>query len=99
MSKNRHVPLDEKLAALQAADPERKWSSLDDHRVCGVCEKVITGRMIDIWQDEHGSYHLHCPTSGCSGSPSDWLCRGASETSHKAPSDRQIDFEFKSRTS
>ena len=99
MSKNRHVPLDEKLVALQHADPERKWRSLDDHRVCALCEKVITGRMIDIWQDEGGEYHLHCPTPGCCGSPSDFLYRGAAETSHKPTSDQQIDFEFGSTTS
>jgi hypothetical protein len=96
MDKNRHIPLDEKLAALRHADPERKWNSLDDHRVCALCEKVITGRMIDIWQDERGGYHLHCPTPDCYGSPRHWLCRGPSET--KPASDRQIDFEFRSMT-
>jgi len=99
MRKNRHVPLDEKLAALQRADPQRKWSSLDDHRVCALCEKAITGRMVDIWQDERGDYHLHCPTPGCSGSLSDWLYRGGSETPNKTASDGQIDFEFRPTTS
>lgn len=72
-ARNRHIPLDEKLVALQQADPRRKWASLDDSRVCALCEKVITGRMIDVWQDGKGSYHLHCPTPGCSGSPHDWF--------------------------
>ena len=59
MGKNRHVPLDEKLVALQLADPERKWSLLDNHRVCALCEKVTTDRMIDIWQDEAESTDRH----------------------------------------
>lgn len=75
-AKNRHIPLDEKLVALQQADPSRHWSSLDDNRVCALCEKVITGRMIDVWQDGKGAYHLHCPTSGCAGAPQDWFPHG-----------------------
>ena len=74
--KNRHIPLDEKLTALQQADPSRRWSSLDDNRICTICEKVITGRMIDVWQDARGAYHLHCPTSGCEGTPQDWFPHG-----------------------
>ncbi|MDQ3547009.1 MAG: hypothetical protein M3429_10935, partial [Verrucomicrobiota bacterium] len=73
---NRHIPLDEKLTALQQADPSRRWSSLDDNRICTICEKVITGRMIDVWQDARGAYHLHCPTSGCEGTPQDWFPHG-----------------------
>lgn len=79
--KNRHIPLDEKLTALQQADPSRRWSSLDDNRICTVCEKVISGRMIDVWQDARGAYHLHCPTSGCKGTPQDWFPHGVGQTS------------------
>ena len=35
-----------KLAALQASDPYRKWQSFDDERVCILCEKVISGRLV-----------------------------------------------------
>lgn len=80
-TKNRHIPLDEKLLALQQADPRRRWSSLDDTRFCALCEKVITGRMIDAWQDGKGSYHLHCPSAGCSGSPRDWFPHSLGRTS------------------
>lgn len=73
---NKHVTLDEKLAALQESDTHRKWDSLDDRRVCILCEKVITGRMIDVWQDSHGVYRLHCPTLGCPGTPRDWFYHG-----------------------
>lgn len=73
---NKHVGLDEKLTALQAADRERKWYSLDDQRVCVFCDKIISGRMIDVWQDQRGAYRLHCPTPGCSATPRDWFYHG-----------------------
>jgi hypothetical protein len=73
---NKRLGLDEKLDVLQASDTYRKWYSLDDQRVCILCEKLINGRMIDIWQDQEGTYLLHCPTPGCSGSPRDWFYCG-----------------------
>jgi len=73
---NRHLSLDEKLAVLQASDTYRKWYALDDQRVCILCEKLISGRMIDIWQDRDGTYMLHCPTPGCAGGPRDWFYCG-----------------------
>lgn len=68
---------EEKLAILQAADSHRKWYSLDDQRVCVLCDKAITGRQIDITQDSRGGYSLHCPTEGCPSVPSDWFYHGA----------------------
>jgi len=73
---NTHVALDEKLAVLQENDSFRKWYSLDDCRVCILCDRLITGRMIDIWKDKRGSYHLHCPTPGCDATPRDWFYHG-----------------------
>ncbi len=77
---NKHVRLDEKLTALQEADSFRKWYSLDDRRVCVLCDRVITGRMIDVWQDHRGGYHLHCPTPGCPATPRDWFYHGPVRT-------------------
>jgi hypothetical protein len=74
--KNKHIWLDEKLRVLRQTDARRQWLSLDDRRVCAVCDRVITGRMIDVWRDTRGHYHLHCPTAGCTGSPRDWLYHG-----------------------
>lgn len=74
---NKRLRLDEKLTALRKADIHRKWSSLDDRRVCIFCGRVITGRMIDIWQDKRGTCRLHCPTPGCMSSPRDWFYHGA----------------------
>jgi hypothetical protein len=73
---NRHVPLDRKLAVLQEHDTHRKWYSLDDERVCILCERRITGRMIDIWETRKGVFHLHCPTPGCDSVPRDWFYHG-----------------------
>jgi hypothetical protein len=73
---NTHVALDEKLAVLQAADSFRKWYSLDDRRVCVLCDRLITGRMIDVWQNKQTEYHLHCPTPGCNATPRDWFYHG-----------------------
>jgi len=73
---NKHVALEERLAVLHEADSYRKWYSLDDRRVCVLCDRVITGRMIDIWQDNHGGYRLHCPTPGCPATPRDWFYHG-----------------------
>jgi hypothetical protein len=73
---NKHVPLAEKLTALQEADAFRKWYCLDDKRVCVLCDRVISGRMIDVWQESNGSYRLHCPTRGCPATPRDWFYHG-----------------------
>lgn len=96
-SMNKHVGLDEKLAVLQANDGYRKWDSLDDPRVCIRCEKLINGRMIDIWQDRDGTYRLHCPTPGCSGTIRDWFYGGFKRAHHpkitqERRSDPQLEF-------
>ena len=75
--RNRHIGLDEKLSVLQEFDTFRKWYSLDDSRVCVLCDRLINGRMIDIWQDRDGSYRMHCPTPGCAAGPRDWFYHGA----------------------
>jgi len=73
---NKRVPLAEKLMALKEADTFRKWYSLDDRRVCVLCDRLINGRMIDVWQERNGIYHLHCPTPGCPSTPRDWFYHG-----------------------
>jgi hypothetical protein len=63
-----HFPPEERLAILKAADSARKWYSVDDKRVCVICDRVFTGRQIDIQSDQKGRYLLACPTPTC---PSD----------------------------
>ena len=67
---------EEKLAILQATDTRRKWYSLDDQRVCVLCDRTITGRQIEITRESTGPYSLHCPTPGCPSVPSDWFYQG-----------------------
>lgn len=70
---NRHLRPEEKLAVLRLADTGRKWSSLDDRRVCILCDRAISGRMIEIWQNKNGTYRVHCPTTDCISSPTEWI--------------------------
>lgn len=73
---NKRVPLAQKLVVLQEVDTWRKWYSLDDRRVCVGCDRMITGRQIDIWEDKAGTFHLHCPTPGCTATPHEWFYHG-----------------------
>lgn len=68
---------DEKLALLRATDSRRKWVSLDDQRVCVLCDRVITGRQIEVTRGLNGTCSVHCPTPDCPALPSDWFYRGS----------------------
>jgi hypothetical protein len=74
---NSHILPEEKLALLQTADSRRKWYSLDDQRVCVLCERSITGRQIQVICDPQGACSLRCPTEGCPSLPSDWFYHGS----------------------
>jgi len=67
---------EEKLAILQAIDLRRKWHSLDDQRVCVLCDHTITGRQVEVGCEPGGTYSVHCPTPGCPAVPSDWFYQG-----------------------
>lgn len=67
---------EEKLALLQTADSRRKWHSLDDQRVCVLCDRAFTGRQIEVIRDPSGTLSFHCPTDGCLSLPSDWFYHG-----------------------
>jgi hypothetical protein len=67
---------EEKLALLRATDSRRKWVSLDDQRVCVLCDRVITGRQIEVRAALNGTYSVHCPTPDCPSLPSDWFYQG-----------------------
>jgi hypothetical protein len=79
---------EEKLAILQAADLRRKWHSLDDQRVCVLCDRTITGRQIEVRRETGGTFSVHCPTEGCPSMPSDWFYRGAACSSGRAANSR-----------
>ena len=80
-----HLPPEEKLAILQVADQRRKWYSLDDERVCVLCDRAITGRQVDVVRESDQRFSLHCPTEGCPSQPSDWFYRGNSCSTSKNP--------------
>ncbi|MEO5753496.1 MAG: hypothetical protein ABIR38_02190 [Chthoniobacterales bacterium] len=67
-----HLSLEDRLAALRTADHERRWYSLDDKRVCVICERVFRGRQVEITQ-RGGAYILRCPTPDCPSSSTHWF--------------------------
>jgi len=72
----------ERLKILQTADNHRRWYSLDDKRLCAVCERIISGHEIEIrGGPEH--YTLHCPTQDCPSNFSHWFQYRASDGSEK----------------
>lgn len=91
---NSHLLPEEKLALLQSADLRRKWSSLDDQRVCVLCHRTITGRQIEVIRDLAGVYSLRCPTEGCRAMPSDWFYHGSACSDHRAPAGRKDEVSF-----
>jgi hypothetical protein len=81
-----HLPLEERLSALRGADQFRNWTSLDDKRVCILCDRSFTGRQVEITRSRSGRVDLHCPTDGCTADPSHWVYPGnplVSETVYK----------------
>jgi hypothetical protein len=72
------ISLDQHLELLRMTDKKRKWHSLDDKRVCLVCERIFTGRQIEIMRDRRGRYVFQCPTPGCPSDFSHWLLFGIS---------------------
>ena|SRR5438874_1957419 len=86
MAIRAHVPLDERLLILRATDEFRKWNSLDDQRVCVLCDKNFTGRQIEITRNRSGQFELHCPTHKCNAGPGQWVYPGnplVSETAYQ----------------
>ena len=73
----KHLTLEERLDVLRKADRFRKWNSLDDERVCVVCERIFNGRQIDIRRDHRGRYLLQCPSEGCPSLVAHWFYAGA----------------------
>ena len=73
---HKHFDSEERLDILRRADGIRKWNSLDDKRICVICERVFTGRQIEIRRDHRGRYRLECPTEGCPSFVAHWFYVG-----------------------
>ncbi len=62
----------DKLAILQRHDHFRHWNSLDDTRLCLLCEKNFSGHEVLV-SHERSDYELHCPTAGCYSHVHQWV--------------------------
>jgi hypothetical protein len=82
--KRPHLTSEEKLEALRAGDPFRQWTSLDDRRVCVLCDRTISGRQIDVSMNGASQPRLTCPTPGCKAGPHEWVHPGNPLISEKA---------------
>ena len=85
---------EDRLDILRAADTRRKWSSLDDRRICTRCNKFITGRQVEIRRDQRGRFLLHCPTPGCISTVEDWFYLGNAAGSEAPHVSRVSEFSF-----
>jgi len=85
---NKPLLPEEKLAILQAADSRRRWHSLDDRRVCVLCDRTITGRQVEVRVESSGTVSVHCPTEGCQSVPSDWFYQGNACSASKTANSR-----------
>jgi hypothetical protein len=79
---NQTLLPEDKLAVLRATDSRRRWTSLDDQRVCVLCDRKITGREVEVTRTVDGAYSVHCPTPGCPALPSDWFYQGSGFSSN-----------------
>jgi hypothetical protein len=85
---------EDRLDILRAADSRRKWSSLDERRICTRCNKFITGRQIEIRRDQRGRFLLHCPTPDCISTVEDWFYHGSAASPEKAAVSGRSEFSF-----
>ena len=81
---HKHLASDAKLAALRKGDPGRKWLSLDDRVTCILCEKILSGRQLEVAVTPHGRVRLRCPSEACTGTPREWVHPGNPLVSQKA---------------
>jgi hypothetical protein len=82
-----HVKLGDRLSILRAGDRFRRWNSVDDLRVCNVCERKFKGRQVEIRRFAGGKSKLYCPTLGCPSGPHQWLYPRAPVVSKTAEPD------------
>ncbi len=79
---------EEKLDVLREGDSAHGWKSLDDRRLCMVCDRTFSGRQVVVTGcPDGGATALHCPTEGCAGTPREWVLPGDPLTSAEAWAD------------
>ena len=82
------LSVEDKLDALRSLDRQGHWESLDDQRYCTRCDRVITGRQIEVAGGTrgHGPLRLECPTDGCPATPQDWTHADQPRSKNAGPS-------------
>jgi hypothetical protein len=83
---------EEKLEVIRRLDSGSTWESLDSSRYCSVCNKLFSGRQIEVLGDplRPELLRLHCPTAECNSTPADWRSSRSSEQS----TDGEFSFIF-----
>jgi hypothetical protein len=83
-----YITLDDRMSILRAGDRLRRWNSLDDQRVCTVCQRKFKGRQVEMRCLPGRRHTLHGPTLGCPSRPHQWLYPRAPAVSEIAEPDR-----------
>ena len=65
----------DRLSILRANDHFRDWRTLDDERVCVLCDRQFTGHDVLI-ATAGKEVHLHCPTHNCKSGVHQWVYPG-----------------------
>ncbi len=84
----------ERLKILRLTDEERRWYTVDDKRLCLICERIISGRDIRI-EGGPEKFSLACPTDGCPGTYSHWFLYRPTPAQPAAPAQEgsgEMDF-------
>jgi hypothetical protein len=79
-----HLSLDDRLSILRTEDRVRKWTSLDDERLCIICKRRFTGRQVEIRRFNKDRNELRCPTDGCNSGTHLWIYPTTPLVSHVA---------------
>ena len=73
MRDGNYIPMAERFDLLRDVDTRRRWKSLDDERVCLLCERKFAGRQVEFRRARSGQVELHCPTDGCNATAHEWV--------------------------
>ena len=66
--------LADKLSILQANDHFRGWHTLDDERVCAICDRKFSGNEVVILISLTGDdVEVRCPTPDCQSRVHQWV--------------------------
>jgi hypothetical protein len=68
-----YIPMEERFYLLRRIDTRRRWKSLDDERVCLLCERKFAGRHLEFIRNRTGEVELRCPTDGCNATMNEWV--------------------------